>query len=620
MAKDARGPKVYEYGEIFKQNCLLNDNSLLWPQEKIWTLDTIEECIYNFYENPIYGNERFWNKLKKQFEEASVKALKLLADTFFVYVLPSMSLKKETKYNNILEIAKWADADVPPIDDPMWDVLDEGICHTGQRYHMKYGQLWTIFFFAKAVKQSSNREELLNDHKKTENILDEILNSFGSQDQFPDMRHALLNILYPDYYEPIISTSDKEAIVRTFENKIRGEISSDESLDEKILKIRQSFEESEDYKDKVFHFYNPEIKSLWKPPKEKTGSKTSGDSKDDFIEQDLTLNNIFQKLRRSKQLILYGPPGTGKTYYALKVAREITSLDNFEKYYDELTEEERKKLMLDQPWEDSEIFIRMCTFHPSYGYEDFIEGFKPALDNPEGGNVNFKLHNGIFKQMCLNAEKNPEKSYVLLIDEINRGDIPRIFGEIITLLETDKRKRHGQEANASTILPLSQTQLTVPDNLYVIGTMNTADRSIALLDVALRRRFAFFELMPAPEELENKDIGGINLSKWLAELNKRINEELERNLQIGHAYFMKNGDPISKKEDFLAVIREQIFPLLQDICYDSPAKLKNILGSELIDSKTGMLHPKFLNLESDLELFEALVSSFDGTKSFSDEG
>ena len=131
------------------------------------------------------------------------------------------------------------------------------------------------------------------------------------------------------------------------------------------------------------------------------------------------------------------------------------------------------------------------TFHQSYGYEDFIEGIKPTITN---GNISYEVASGVFKKFCEAACIRPTENFVFIIDEINRGNISKIFGELITLIEDDKREE------ISVTLPYSQEEFTVPRNVYIIGTMNTADRSIALIDTALRRRFGFIEMMPRPEE------------------------------------------------------------------------------------------------------------------------
>ncbi len=164
--------------------------------------------------------------------------------------------------------------------------------------------------------------------------------------------------------------------------------------------------------------------------------------------------------------------------------------------------------------------VRSCTFHPAYGYEDFLEGFRPHSN--QEGNLIFQLRDGIFKQICSDARKKPHQKFFLLVDEINRRDIPRIFGELLTLLELDKR---GITVN----LPVSQESFSVPANLFLIGTMNTADRSIALLDTALRRRFGFVELMPDTSVFGSASVeGSIPLGPWLSALNDRIREHLGR--------------------------------------------------------------------------------------------
>ena len=192
---------------------------------------------------------------------------------------------------------------------------------------------------------------------------------------------------------------------------------------------------------------------------------------------------IQSVLERKGQVILYGPPGTGKTFWAERTALELASYSLAGSPFDELSDDE-KVMVAGGP--KSLGLVRMCCFHPAYGYEDFIEGYRPELHE---GRMTFVLRDGIFKQLCRDAETQPERHFYLIIDEINRGDIPRIFGELLTIIEKDKRGK-------SVILPLSRSAFRVPPNVFLIGTMNTADRSIALLDTALRRRFGFVELMP----------------------------------------------------------------------------------------------------------------------------
>ena len=173
--------------------------------------------------------------------------------------------------------------------------------------------------------------------------------------------------------------------------------------------------------------------------------------------------------------------------------------------------------------------MRLCTFHPGYGYEDFIEGLRPKTVN---GQMVFESRDGIFKRLCADAAKHPDRHFFLVVDEINRGDVPRIFGELITVIEHDKR---GWQIT----LPVTGSSFVVPRNVFLVGTMNTADRSISLLDTALRRRFGFVELMPDSSQLGGRTAGGLPLGAWLEALNARLRQHLKRdarNLQVGHAY------------------------------------------------------------------------------------
>jgi 5-methylcytosine-specific restriction protein B len=300
-------------------------------------------------------------------------------------------------------------------------------------------------------------------------------------------------------------------------------------------------------------------------------------------------------LERKRQVILYGPPGTGKTYHAERVAQELVARHNFGRAFAALTQEQRRQI----DGSDAEApFVESCTFHPMYSYEDFIEGYRPDGES-------FSLQPGIFKRMATAAAAMPDKKFVLIIDEINRGNIPRIFGELITLVEASKRGK------SYATLPLSEERFSVPDNMYLIGTMNTADRSILLLDTALRRRFAFKELMPQPAVLKGGSIGDVSLSAWLRALNRRVVAQLGRdgrNLQIGHAYLMTTaGKPISKRSRIGEVLRDEIWPLLQEYCYEDPRKLENILG-ELYDPERANLHFELFEPGQEEELTRALIA------------
>ena len=153
--------------------------------------------------------------------------------------------------------------------------------------------------------------------------------------------------------------------------------------------------------------------------------------------------------------------------------------------------------------------MRVCTFHPGYGYEDFVEGLRPTLRNEQ---MAFEPRDGHFKKLCTDAQHQGNRHFFLVIDEINRGDVPRIFGELLTIIELNKR-------DLRVILPTTGSSFSVPINVHLIGTMNTADRSISMLDAALRRRFGFIELMPDSSVLHDQKAGTLPLGPWLDALN-----------------------------------------------------------------------------------------------------
>lgn len=220
------------------------------------------------------------------------------------------------------------------------------------------------------------------------------------------------------------------------------------------------------------------------------------------------------------------------------------------------------------------------TFHQSYGYEDFVEGLRPKLADSE---VSYEIKAGAFKQLCDRARLDPSNRYAVVIDEINRGNIAKIFGELITLIEPDKRE--GMPNAISVQLPYSGESFAVPANVDIIGTMNTADRSLALLDIALRRRFEFVEIMPDPSVLKGSEINfsgtSIDVVELLKTLNERIEALFDRDHTIGHAYFVEIGkltDHAARFMELKATFKNRIIPLLQEYFFEDWHKIRLILG------------------------------------------
>ncbi len=235
------------------------------------------------------------------------------------------------------------------------------------------------------------------------------------------------------------------------------------------------------------------------------------------------------------------------------------------------------------------------TFHQSFSYEDFIEGIKPKLDDNEN-DVSYEIRDGVFKKLCLKAEADPANDYAIFIDEINRGNVSAIFGELITLVENDKRIGCVNEIKVR--LPYSKTEFGVPSNLHIIGTMNTADRSVEALDTALRRRFSFLEIMPDSTLLAKVAFKGFNLATVLDTINQRIEVLLDRDHTIGHSYFLKleSGDTNGLKSVFI----NNIIPLLQEYFYHDYEKIALILGEGFVKIKENkkVSFANFKNIDS----------------------
>ena len=236
--------------------------------------------------------------------------------------------------------------------------------------------------------------------------------------------------------------------------------------------------------------------------------------------------------------------------------------------------------------------FEFLTFHQSYSYEDFIEGIKPELSETD---VAYKIDEGVFQKMCNRARNDSANNYAIFIDEINRGNISSIFGELITLIEEDKRE--GKPNQIKATLPYSKTTFSVPNNLFIIGTMNTADRSVEALDTALRRRFSFIEMNPEPQKLSetNFKCEGVDLENLLLSLNGRIEKLLDKDYCIGHSYFMNIQDRQNPIVELRMIFQNKILPLLQEYFYGDWGKIMLVIGKEFVYKKTETV--KFLTSE-----------------------
>lgn len=409
------------------------------------------------------------------------------------------------------------------------------------------------------------------------NQLCDFLTEIGETNEFPNVEEKyplvqtipliaakLCFLYYPNYFISIGSKGKLQTITELFEIQ-----SQDDGISARIsFNICKFFKEAfpERLSDDpqwlgyalwkfINEFENDEIEEV-----EQENNDEKYD-KNDFLNEvfidEEKYNSIVSVLEKKKNIILEGAPGVGKTFMAKRLAYSIIGRED-------------------------KSHVQLIQFHQSYSYEDFIEGFRPT----ENG---FKLEKGLFYKICKKAESNPKEKFYLIIDEINRGNLSKIFGELLMLIESDKR---GDELT----LAYSELSFSVPRNLFIIGLMNTADRSLALIDYALRRRFSFIRIEPAFDNpkfikaFNNKFDQDFNK---IIEIIKKINDAIEDDkslgsgFKIGHSYFFPDiKDRKGNKRDIKDIITYEIIPLLEEYWYDNPDSIiqwKNALNGALND-------------------------------------
>lgn len=292
------------------------------------------------------------------------------------------------------------------------------------------------------------------------------------------------------------------------------------------------------------------------------------------------------------------------------------------KFVEENLSEQLEQLNAKNNTRKLEDFYKFLTFHQSYSYEEFVEGIKPQIrTDEECSSVSYEYNKGVFKEICQQANSDPDNNYLLIIDEINRGNISKIFGELITLIEINKRVMpNGERIFENTVtkdeqllvtLPYTKSKFGVPNNLYILGTMNTSDRSIASIDIALRRRFKFVEMMPNSDLVADFEC---NFKEIFEKLNTKIKILLDRDHQIGHSYFINtkynNNNENNNVETLKDIWFSEILPLLNEYFYCDWEKLKLIIPGFI--KKLDV--PEILKNECDDSIYE--FKTFDEVEYF----
>lgn len=557
--------RVFEAADGFKKRCLLDQNSLLIDNQALWTIEHFKVLTEKYVNQPDLGEGGFYDKLASQLAGCQPLDVALMAEIFWIVQLGPTNLRAPTKAKTIERIWNMNPAAPFPSHSPFLTgeaLSGLGSAGPGYNQYMWMEMAFAVEAFADFVAKPLNeRESLLRDGYAFSQWLDSIPSGKGRQ-----LYHTLCHVLFPDTFERIFSQGNKFKAARA--HKIWSPALGDSrpDMDVALLDLRKRLEVQ--YPDQVDYYRLPvgTLISQQNPDAEQAqvAATLLGNEPSFALEMEITAN-AKPTLRMADNLILFGPPGTGKTY--------------------------EMQAQMRAAFDAGEDFS-FVAFHPSYSYEDFIGGLRPmAAEN--GAGVVVAFHKGPFLILCEKAHANPTQQFSLFIDEINRANVAKVFGELITLIEPSKRVIAGSKANESgawITLPSLSERFGVPDNLNIIATMNTADRSIAMMDIALRRRFRFKECPPEPHRIEPATIGLIDLPRLLQCLNDRLEYLLDRDHVLGHAMFMG----INSLDELQRVLAERVIPMLQEYFFDDLERVRLVLtgsGKESVFFKSRLLSP-----------------------------
>lgn len=517
---------VLALAEKIKTHCLINQQSIL-TNDILWTDENFQELNALYSQNPdTSAGLSFQDKLDTQLQQASNQALQLFAELYILDLLVLGNISPTKKIENIEHILNKCQPPVPLTPEIIDTFNAGGILNGGLGYNnYRWGHFIYLINLGLEISglPTEQREESFT---TTESIISTLYNSElneGITGAAP-LQKALCFLFDPEYFIDIISPRHLKDITQHFSDYLTDE-------DQDLIPQRQAriitdkIREERNLPDWNFYIDREEWESLPTPQETAECSEeiTPGEddaeletmlnlmlpegSAEDLLVPQAWLDTFMCTLRHKKQVILQGPPGTGKTFLAKRIAAKLSG-------------SARRRSLI--------------QFHPSYTYEDFFEGFRPRVDT-ENQKSWLELRPGPLRTMVEHALEEPQYPHLLIIDEINRGNLASIFGELYFLLEYRKEEVR---------LMYSGEQFCLPDNLLMIGTMNTADRSIALVDSAMRRRFAFYTLHPDSEPTQgllqrwcskNLEDGSRSVSLWQA-----LNDEIAvHDFKVGPSYFMR---------------------------------------------------------------------------------
>lgn len=534
--------RIYEAADAFRNNCLLRDGSLLFEQASLWRPELLASIHKAFVATPDEGDRSFIDKFRDQIRPAGTEVIRLAAELLAVYFLFPSNVGGFRKRQVVNEVLDWSGDNLP--ENHLVSVaFEHGIGSGGQGYNTRRPfEIAFLIEFAKAWKAlpTQQQQAAANDPWKFQELID------GTEDaESKQLRHMLLHLLFPDSFERIASGNHKRRVIAAFTGLVKDE---HEDEDRQLLAIRQGLEAL--MPGKTLDFYWQPLEAAWY----------------DSSEGGLADGAPLEIIQHKKQVVLYGPPGTGKTYRAKRLAERIIRSSA-------LVSMGPARYFQSQPAIENAIKanIHRLQLHPAYSYEDFVRGLHISANGAT------EYRPGYLLRLIEAINQEPRESrlpHILILDEMNRTDLSRMLGECFSLLEdrnqTIELPAHNGEGATFT--------LQIPDDLFVIGTMNLIDQSVEQIDFALRRRFLWMlcpfdaeALIGAAESRWNELKSGLDWPRVEADfrklagaataLNREIHDSplLGAQYEIGHTYlldvvvFLRNflGPRPTRKHNYL---------------------------------------------------------------------